>query len=856
MPRFFLSSLGLFLCAVGIAGAIDHDPEARPVRPGVTFTLVAEQSDLVTPTGVDVDETGAIWAVAVHTHLPKEDYPGPKFDEILMFSPGGGRSVFYNKTFHTMDLEVGQDGWIYLAERNRILRIRDADGDGRADEEQDLAVLQSDAVYPHNGLSGLAWGPDGELYFALGENFNQAWVLTGTDGRTATGTGEGGVFHCRPDGKGLTRIARGFWNPFGLCVREDGEIFAAENDPGERPPCRVLHVVQGGDYGFQRSYGPGAHHPFVGWNGELRGTLPMVHPSGEAPCGVVSLGRGLLIPSWGDHSVDFYPLTREAASYRAERIEIVKGGRYFRPTCIAFDEYRSSAGRKVFYLTDWVDGRYNVHGYGRLWRLEIDLNLAAWTGPRRLDEPTPEAKLAKRLREGRGLFSRGRLLALAQDKDPFVAQAALVRLSESAPGWKPEAIVEWDDADRVSAVLALRMADAAPEGWIDLLLSDRSEVVQFETLRWLADRRHDAFLARVEELLGRNELSFVLFEAGIAAWNTLSGKPELGLNNTEMLLARVRDEASPARLRAFALRMLPTMARNAAPKGPLATVRFPKGVTVELLAGLLNKGDEELSLEAVRVLSGHPAAGKHVLARVAKDERRSAQLRAEAVAGLAAVADEYLADLVALARSADATVAEEALRALRMQTLSAEQSAALAGARPADLAAALLSPGSLVEGRPALTDVEAWEKRLAAVGGTPDIDAGRRVFHHAGIAMCSRCHRYGGRGKVVGPDLSAVGDRGDRTWLLTSLLQPSAEMAPEFQPRDVVLKDGTVHTGIRLRSYTREQIRDANGNTLTFDTGDLAEIRDLDRSLMPEGLVYSMTDRELRDLLAFLEAGR
>ncbi len=78
-------------------------------------------------------------------------------------------------------------------------------------------------------------------------------------------------------------------------------------------------------------------------------------------------------------------------------------------------------------------------------------------------------------------------------------------------------------------------------------------------------------------------------------------------------------------------------------------------------------------------------------------------------------------------------------------------------------------------------------------------------------------------------------------------------MAPEYQPRDIVLTDGSIHTGIRLRSYSKEQIRDANGNTLTFGKDQVAAIRDLDRSLMPEGLVYSMTDRELRDLLAFLK---
>ena len=48
------------------------------------------------------------------------------------------RTVFYNKTEATMDLELEQGfesgSWVYLAERDRVLRVRDSDGDGRGDD--------------------------------------------------------------------------------------------------------------------------------------------------------------------------------------------------------------------------------------------------------------------------------------------------------------------------------------------------------------------------------------------------------------------------------------------------------------------------------------------------------------------------------------------------------------------------------------------------------------------------------------------------------------------------------------------------------------------------------------------------
>src|SRR5690606_15655426 len=124
-----------------------------------------------------------------------------------------------------------------------------------------------------------------------------------------------------------------------------------------------------------------------------------IHPSGEAPCGVTPLGRGLIVPSWSDHRIDFFLLSRKGASYQAERTALVEGGRYFRPSCIAPVPDQTGTQR-VWYLCDWVDGRYESHGYGRLWRLEVDLDAADWVGPLDLEPPTEEARLAADLHEG------------------------------------------------------------------------------------------------------------------------------------------------------------------------------------------------------------------------------------------------------------------------------------------------------------------------------------------------------------------------------------------------------------------------------------------------------------------------
>lgn len=865
MKYFTICSLTVgWLLAVGSLSAEERKSQVKTLQPGVQLSLLAEHPDLATPTGVDVDEQGRVWVVATHTHFRPDDYIGPEHDEILVFTDRKGdgndvqRQVFYNATDATMDLELGRNGWVYLAERDRVLRIKDTDGDGKADVEENIATLKTEANYPHNGLEGMAWHPDGDLVFALGENFAKPWTLKGTDGTMVNGAGKGGIFRCTADGKKLRRIASGFWNPFGVCVRADGEIFAAENDPGERPPCRILHIVEGGDYGYERSYGAEAHHPFVSWNGELRGTLPMIHPSGEAPCGILPLGRGLLVPSWSDHRIDFFPLTQKGASFTSKPITLVKGGRYFRPSCIAEDP-GAQGQKRIWYLCDWVDGRYQAHGYGRLWKLEIDLQNAAWVGKLDLESPTKKAQLSTALRSGKTKHNRKELLQFAQDEDPFLAQSALIALAREASKWSPVEVTDWPAIDRVQAVLALKLANASPQKWIKILLSDKNADVQFETLRWISDARLKTFLPDVEQKLTQSDLDYRRFEAAIATWNTLKGKPEAGIRNPTLLLAKVQDANSAPRIRAYALRLLPTQSRSAPKAGVKSVHAFPKGLTLELLQQLLDLRDETLSLEVVRTLAANSIISQKLLLKIAADPMQSVSLRAEAVAGLASVAEQNTAFLLQLAEDKERTVREEALRSLRSVQLMPKQVQTLKKLtsqypKSADLIHAAIAPKSLTTGRPVLTDTHAWLQAIEAVKDPADLESGRRIFHHARLANCSHCHRHGGRGNVVGPDLSSLGNRKDRTWLLKSILEPSREMAPEYQPRTIILNDGRTFTGIRLRSYIKETIRDANGQNRTFDRNDIEMMVESPTSFMPSGLVHTLTDRELKDLIAYLES--
>ena len=123
------------------------------------------------------------------------------------------------------------------------------------------------------------------------------------------------------------------------------------------PPCRMVHVVEGGDYGFQFRYGRSGKHPFQSWNGELPGTLPMMTGVGEAPCEILSYEsdglpeeyRGeLLVTIWADHRVERYRLKPHGASFKADRLPFIQGGKDFRPVGLA------TAPDGSLFFSDWV----------------------------------------------------------------------------------------------------------------------------------------------------------------------------------------------------------------------------------------------------------------------------------------------------------------------------------------------------------------------------------------------------------------------------------------------------------------------------------------------------------------------
>ena len=157
------------------------------------------------------------------------------------------------------------------------------------------------------------------------------------------------------------------------------------------------------------------------------------------------------------------------------------------------------------------------------------------------------------------------------------------------------------------------------------------------------------------------------------------------------------------------------------------------------------------------------------------------------------------------------------------------------------------------------------ERTLGARINTAEIlalkgDAGRgsQVLSLQGkLATCFACHFIDGTGRDFGPDLSKVGARLNKAQILESIAQPSKVIAPGFAAVTVVMKDGSVQTGFMIKEEAQALfLKTATGQTLTLKKDEISKQTKLPTSLMPEGLLQSLTAQEVADVIAFLELHR
>ncbi len=191
-------------------------------------------------------------------------------------------------------------------------------------------------------------------------------------------------------------------------------------------------------------------------------------------------------------------------------------------------------------------------------------------------------------------------------------------------------------------------------------------------------------------------------------------------------------------------------------------------------------------------------------------------------------------------------VAQRRIRKTDISTVNARQIAQL-GDPP--LTAKLESAWGSVKSSPG--EIKAAIRRTRAMLtpaalGAANLAAGQALFEQ----RCAMCHRLFDRGGLIGPDLTGSG-RKDLEYLLANIIDPNAVIAADYQLCVITTRQGRVVSGTMAEGESSVVVQTIT-ERLTIERGDIREVQRLNVSLMPTGLLESLTSDDTRDIFGYL----
>lgn len=136
------------------------------------------------------------------------------------------------------------------------------------------------------------------------------------------------------------------------------------------------------------------------------------------------------------------------------------------------------------------------------------------------------------------------------------------------------------------------------------------------------------------------------------------------------------------------------------------------------------------------------------------------------------------------------------------------------------------------------------------VESSPPGDArrGKEVFER----NCQQCHVLFGTGGKIGPDLTGS-DRGNLYYILQNIIDPNAVIPNDYRSSTLETKDDRVITGVVTKQEAASITIVTANETLVIPKTDVQSLQHGEVSMMPEGLIQSMSDGDVRDLVAYLK---
>lgn len=399
--------------------------------------------------------------------------------------------------------------------------LRDEDHDGQADRRQSLhSGYGVHVAFLGHDLHGLIMGPDGRLYFSMGDRgFNVQ-----ADGRQLVHPHTGAVLRCLPDGSQLEVFATGLRNPQELAFDDHGNLFTCDNNSDGGDKARWVHVLEGSDAGWRMYYQyitkPVLRGPWNAeklWHPQHEGQAAYIVPPlanlADGPSGLAyDPGTGLA-DAWRSHFFlcDFRGVSSlsgiRALSLKPRGASFeVADVKPFVQSLLATDAEFGPDGS--LYALDWVEG-WNKTGKGRIYRVT----------PNNVDPRSVQVKaLLAQGMVGRAVSQLLELLAHADRRVRQEAQFALAAQGDQTARQLAELAGETSAATlpRLHAIWALgqigRQTPSATAPVVDLL-ADKDPEVRCQAAKVASEARRVAAVDAAAAMLKDDNARVRLFGA-------------------------------------------------------------------------------------------------------------------------------------------------------------------------------------------------------------------------------------------------------------------------------------------------------------------------------------------------------